>query len=124
MIALLKVYETLYQNDVHEMLYVMIVKSKFSDNFVKNFLLPYNNPKIAFSCIRKKIKILDATSFHMDLHIIGGSHSGHIQRAREQKRKKQQRAKQIKREKNRAEQSKTEQWREREKERDRVRVRE
>ena len=41
MIALLKVYETLYQNDVHEILYVMIIKSKFSDNFVKNVLLPY-----------------------------------------------------------------------------------
>jgi len=43
MIASLKVYETLYQNDVHEILYVMIIKSKFSDNFVKNVLLPYNN---------------------------------------------------------------------------------
>ena len=41
MIASLKVYETLYQNDVHEILYVMIIKSKFSDNFVKNVLLPY-----------------------------------------------------------------------------------
>ena len=41
MIALLKVYKTLYQNDEHEILYVMIIKSKFSDHFLKNVLLPY-----------------------------------------------------------------------------------
>ena len=41
MIALLKVYKTLYQNVEHEILYVVIIKSKFSDHFVKNVLLPY-----------------------------------------------------------------------------------
>ena len=41
MIALLKVYETLYENDEHEILYVLIIKSKFSDHFIKNVLLPY-----------------------------------------------------------------------------------
>ena len=41
MIALLKVYETLYQNDEHEILYVMILKSEFSDHLCKSVLLPY-----------------------------------------------------------------------------------
>ena len=43
MIALLKVYETLYQNDEHEILFVMIIKSKFSDHSFKTVLLPYLN---------------------------------------------------------------------------------
>ena len=42
MIALLKVCKTLYQNDEHEILYVLIMKSKFSDHFFKNVLLPYS----------------------------------------------------------------------------------
>ena len=42
MIALLKVYETLYQNDEHEILYVMIIKSTLSDYFVKSVLLSYS----------------------------------------------------------------------------------
>ena len=45
MIALLKVYKTLYQNDEREILYVMIVKSKLSDHFLKNVLLPYVKSK-------------------------------------------------------------------------------
>ena len=47
MIALLKVYETLYQNDEHEILYVMIIKSTLSDHFVKSVLLSYNIDNIA-----------------------------------------------------------------------------
>ena len=47
MIALLKVYETLYQNDELEILYVMIKKSTLSDHFVKSVLLSYNIDNIA-----------------------------------------------------------------------------
>ena len=42
MIALLKVYETSYQNDEHEILYLLIIKSKFSDHFLKSVLFPYS----------------------------------------------------------------------------------
>ena len=41
MIVLLKVYQTLYQNDEQKILYVLIIKSKFSNYFFKNVRFPY-----------------------------------------------------------------------------------
>ena len=43
MIVLLKVYQTLYQNDEQKILYVLIIKSKFSNNYFKNVRFPYSD---------------------------------------------------------------------------------
>ena len=40
-IAMLKVYKPSYQNDEHEILFILIIKSKFSDHFFKSVLFPY-----------------------------------------------------------------------------------
>ena len=51
MIVLLKVYQTLYQNDEQKILYVLIIKSKFSNYFFKNVRFPYliiNYPRTDF----------------------------------------------------------------------------
>ena len=46
MIELLKVYETLYLNDQQKILFKLIIKSKFSNNFFKSVRQAYIKAKI------------------------------------------------------------------------------